>query len=375
MALATGSALSQTYEIIDPGPGGQSSPAIAVSADGSVIAGGTSQPEGSRAYRWTEADGLVVLPATPGGEYMVNVDDMSPDGSLIVGRTLLADGLLALMWTEAGGTQVIDLPGVSTSDYYIRANAAGNDGVISGNISAKFNGGGGPFEDRSFLRLPDGSFSLLELAPSGNKTSSRAVTPDGSVVVGAADLTQPLDDFHRFHPYRWTSEGADLLDGPSERLEGTATDITPDGSFIVGYHIRLTESGAFAGSPRLWFRWSEESGVEDLPVLTGQDAGSGYVGALESPVKVSADGSVVVGRMSSGDASRQVPAIWREGVGTENLLRVLREEYGLDVQETFPARSDVTGISDDGTVIIGYTSKGMGWRAVIPPRVLRVTAT
>lgn len=63
------------------------SSAQAVSADGSVVVGrGTgASPYDSRAFRWTEAGGMVAL-VDPAGELLeAQAFDISADGSVIVG--------------------------------------------------------------------------------------------------------------------------------------------------------------------------------------------------------------------------------------------------------------------------------------------------
>src|SRR4029453_18708699 len=89
-----------------PNPGGfTSSQALAVSMDGSVIAGASLRPaslnEDGSPFRWTQATGLVYpgsLGGTEGGESFA----LSPDGSIMVGFASSPDfNYDAFKWTAA----------------------------------------------------------------------------------------------------------------------------------------------------------------------------------------------------------------------------------------------------------------------------------
>src|SRR5262245_27089410 len=62
-------------------PGGVSSSAGGVSADGSVVVGGSD----GQAFRWTEAGGMVGLGDIPGGLVQSSGAAVSGDGSAVVG--------------------------------------------------------------------------------------------------------------------------------------------------------------------------------------------------------------------------------------------------------------------------------------------------
>jgi len=65
-----------------PGDASGSSEAFAVSADGSVVAGGGQGAFGSRAFRWTASGGIVDL--QPNGS-ISEASGISADGSVVVG--------------------------------------------------------------------------------------------------------------------------------------------------------------------------------------------------------------------------------------------------------------------------------------------------
>jgi probable HAF family extracellular repeat protein len=74
-----------------------SGPATGVSADGSVIIGhGNSVGGRSKAFRWTQSDGIVSLGSLTSSSF---ANDVSSDGSIIVGNS----GFQAFRWTQADG--------------------------------------------------------------------------------------------------------------------------------------------------------------------------------------------------------------------------------------------------------------------------------
>ena len=92
--------------------------ASAVSADGSIVAGGTEFDPGNRmqAWRWTKETGVVAIPALP-GSLQTHANGMTPDGRVIVGQSGIDDVLggngrfgfgQPFRWTESTGTEVLD---------------------------------------------------------------------------------------------------------------------------------------------------------------------------------------------------------------------------------------------------------------------------
>ncbi len=86
----------------------------AVSGDGLTITGKASSDQGTRAFRWTEMTGFVVLGSLPGGGGGLG-EDISADGAVIVGRASSPESepnAQAFRWTaETGMVGLGDLPG------------------------------------------------------------------------------------------------------------------------------------------------------------------------------------------------------------------------------------------------------------------------
>jgi probable HAF family extracellular repeat protein len=83
--------------------------AAGVSGDGTVVVGhsGFSSDSGViyKAFRWTEASGMVGLGELPGGDFGNYAQGVSGDGSTVVGYSATSSSNEAFLWTSAGGMQ------------------------------------------------------------------------------------------------------------------------------------------------------------------------------------------------------------------------------------------------------------------------------
>ena len=152
----------------------------------------------------------------------------------------------------------------------------------------------------------------------GNDSDARAVSADGSVVVGAAD-----DANGNPRAFRWTAATGIQDLGTLGGDWSEATDVSADGSVIVGWSYD-------GNSIYRAFKWTEASGLQDL--------GTGDY----SKVAVSANGSVIV---INKDASA---FRWTQAGGLQDLGTL---------GGTWASGSDV---SADGSYISGssYNSSG-----------------
>ena len=98
-------------------PGGSfgTSEANGVSADGSVVVGVSQSANGSEAFRWTQATGMVGLGDLSGGSFNSVAYGVSADGSVIVGSGKSAIGDEAIIWNSSQGMR--SLKEVLTNDY------------------------------------------------------------------------------------------------------------------------------------------------------------------------------------------------------------------------------------------------------------------
>ncbi len=171
------------------------------------------------------------------------------------------------------------------------------------------------------------SFQGLGDLPGGTFNSdARAVSPDGSIVLGSG---KPASGSSAFI---WTQ-----IDGL------TVQSIFPVGNFTDGSPIAVSADNlVFAGtgtstSGSEAFRWSTADGIIGLGDLSG--------GIFSSQASaMSADGSVVVGKSIVGPFSTDTEAfIWTSSGGI----------IGLGDLPSGPFESEATGVSADGTIVVG----------------------
>jgi uncharacterized membrane protein len=127
VALCPALALAQaSFQGLGLLPGAPAGGAIAVSADGSVVAGGNGTIGNyQRIFRWTAAGGLQEVPPPPGATG-ATVAGMSLDGQFIVG----AAAGLGYRWSQAAGHEIITPPpGVTSLAVTL---VSGDGGTVSG---------------------------------------------------------------------------------------------------------------------------------------------------------------------------------------------------------------------------------------------------
>lgn len=161
----------------DP-PDARSSVASVVSADGSVIAG-VADVDGVRsvAFRWTEAQGMQVLPSPEGAAWM-KIGAISADGAPIVGAASADNGQSSrpFRYSEELGMELIDVPG---RVLHAEAIGVGDDNVVLGTA-----------DDRGFVWSDENGFAYLDevLEGSGIRTGPElrvmALSGDGAFVAG-----------------------------------------------------------------------------------------------------------------------------------------------------------------------------------------------
>lgn len=153
-----------------------------------------------------------------------------------------------------------------------------------------------------------------------------AVSGDGSTVVGQA-ITSPI-----VRPFRWKNGVVEAaVNQPPTWTRGSATEVSTDGSVIVGYGA----AGSLISDYRP-FRWEGNQVTVLDPLPGGDDSGWAY--------SVTGDGSVVVGT-SSGYIASNEGFRWENGV-TELIPMPTGAVLPMD-------------ISPDGQVIVGVLAVAM----------------
>lgn len=256
-------------------------------------------------------------------------------GSVIVTTTR---SWQASRWTnETGLIGIGDLPG---GDVYSIASGISNDGSV---IIGQSKSGSG-FEAYRWTETT-GMIGLGDLPGGTFDSRGFGVSNDGQFVVGQSTSTYGREAF------LWTeSSGMIGLGSFEESLESSAYAITDDGSIVVGR--------CYSGRDEA-FMWTEATGMIGLGDLPG--------GIVSSWARdVTGDGSIIIG-CSQTDIGWE-SFIWDQAHGMRNLEEILESDYGLDL--TGWTLTWASGISDDGTVIVGrgYNPAGEreAWVATIP---------
>jgi probable HAF family extracellular repeat protein len=301
-------------------PGGTFySSATGVSADGTVVVGTASAASGNQAFRWTLSSGMVGLGGTS------TAADVSANGSVIVGQR----GSEAFRWTQATGA--VGLGDFPRGLFQSAANAVSADGsVVVGRGASETCGRGGCRNTFPAFRWTH-STGMVALGIG----TAMDISADGSVIVGGSSQAA-----------RWTQDsvGESLGDLPGGSVNSFAWGVSADGSVVVG--TGNSESGLEA------FRWTRDSGMVGLGVLSGFD--------FSVADDLSADGSVVVGYVGVGAETHAGAFIWDGTRGMRNLRDELIVDLGLGANLAGWTLKHASAISADGRVIVGYGTNPAG---------------
>jgi len=282
--------------------GDATSEALAVSDDGSVVAGAS----GAKAARWVNGSGWQDLSGGLPAADDSRANGVSADGSAVVGEYMspfMGAATGAFVWRQVGGTSLYlqDTVPILSS-----ISGISSDGLV---MSAWT----GPYDAPWALRFTEsGSQMLTQLSgvycDCGD--SAEAISADASTIVG-----QSLGQAFRWQSGTGTVGLGFLAPVESQTFNNVFSSglaASADGRVVVG-----TSSELFCDPfPNCWederaFVWTQSRGMLDLRdelVALGLDL-SGWT--LVAATGVSADGSVIVGRgiNPSGD-----PEAWRAEV-------------------------------------------------------------
>ncbi len=327
------------------GPGATGSVINGLSRDGTTAVGFSNSPVpgGGEAFHWTFNGGIVGIGVGPSQQSIAY--GVSNGGSVITGDAIGVSGSQSFAWNAPNTFTVIgDIPGGGDNSL---ARAVSADGTtIVGQGSS--NGG-----LEAYRWSQQGGFEPLGFLPGGDGYSlAFDVSTDGNVVVGESD-SQDAVCFACPEAFRWTPGGGmqALGDLPGGEFRSSARATNPDGTVIVGQS--LSGDGGEA------FRWTDSTGMVGIGDLDG--------GAFESRANgVSADGSMIVGQ---GSGENGVTAtIWTEETGMITIEQLVTGQLGLDI--TGWQLIEATGISDDGSIIVGNginpAGGNEGWAVRVP---------
>ncbi len=247
--------------------------ALAVSSNGSVVAG--NAPKGSNsfgAFRWTAAKGMIALPVA-----LQFGNAVTSDGNMVAGGDVWwkASGQTGKFGPFSGNqdqTQAFGLTGTGSATMAVGAALKGSD-----NNGATLH---------AFTWTPAGGLQDLGLT-TGTQSIAIAISADGTVVVGEA-----TDASGFWRAFRWTAstgmQDIGTLGGP----ESVGYAVNQDGSVIVGTSLNSSLSDSNDA-----FIWTATSGMQSLRSVlqaNGVHSADAWV-QVTSATGVSADGTIITG--------------------------------------------------------------------------------
>jgi probable HAF family extracellular repeat protein len=290
---------------------GDRAAALAVNRDGTVVVGEWDH----RAFRWTQAGGMVSIGFLNGGS-SAKATGVSADGSVIVGVArdgAAANATRAFRWTEASG--MVSLGVLNGGDHSLANGISSNGTTIVG--IAKDGTSGGQF--RAFRWTADSGIQSLGVLNRGTFSEALAVSSDGKVVVGTSNVGDVTSSFQGF---RWTQATgmqtigdwlrAHSVSVPAD-IATTAEGTNADGSVVVGlsngfaYIARVVENGGEG----------ENGGDGGSGLITLQDLSTSLAGNTASPAQAAGLADLVLHGAHSRPLARRVEpqksCVWISG--------------------------------------------------------------
>jgi len=296
IALFTTAAEGARFVPLGQLAGSSNSQAQDISADGTIVVGTHS---GSKAFRWTQATGIVYLGDGPfaGTSFPTNyANAISGDGTVIVGS--YAAG--AFKWTEAGGVEALP-PRLNP------AHGVSYDGSIVVGLNIPYQPSGYDYD----------------------------VSWDGRVVVGQG-YSEAYREEAGVHTWLGDLPGSDFGSG--------AYAVSPDGAIAVGYGTTLVNEGGQQISTALPIRWTEPEGM----VALGQWHYGNARDISAGKIVIVGEGSVLKGTGYDRKAFRWTPATAMESI--DELLLA----QGINVAALGWTLSDAVATSANGRIIAGW---------------------
>jgi probable HAF family extracellular repeat protein len=189
--------------------------------------------------------------------------------------------------------------------------------------------------------MADGDIALLGALPNAPLNASgpaTGVNADGTVAVGAsvaADVTNTI-------AYRWTATGGMATLGTLAGDDNSrALGVSGDGKVAVGFSVNAASFRTTFVTANHAFRWTQTGGMVNLGALAGDNSSQANA--------TSFDGGVVVGTSSNSDLTHPHVEGWR-WTQAGGLV-------GMGFFANGGVSSTATGVSSDGSVIVGKSAR------------------
>jgi probable HAF family extracellular repeat protein len=285
-------------------------------ASTALVAASLALTAPARAAEFDQFMGLGTL-AGGTGSYAYGV---SADGTAVVGYSDTAGGFHAFRWSAGTMTDLGTLGGTGGG-----ANGVSADGTVVVGSSTTVG-----FNNHAFRYSGTTMTDLGTLG--GNNSQAYGVSADGAVVVGYSATVGG-----KYHAFRYSGTTmTDLGTLGGTNINSFAYAVSADGTVVVGY-------SDFAGGGNAYhaFRYSGTT-MTDLGTLGG---------TVSNAKAVSANGAVVVGDSPTVFGGPFEAFRWRQDTGMKSMASLLTAS---NVNITGWQLTGATGVSADGTVIVGY---------------------
>ncbi|MBS7559815.1 HAF repeat-containing protein [Pseudomonas sp. RC4D1] len=306
-----------TIDLSSSNPG--FSMAFGVSADGRLVAiNVTSDTNEDRAFKYSDETGMVDL-GTLGGDYAF-AHAISADGNVVVGKAATPDSIHAFKHSDATGMIDLGTLGGAASS----ANGVSADGAVVVGDSLNLQGNMRAFKHTEATGMVD--LGTLNASNSG-KSYASAVSGDGRVVVGQADIDTVSGIQHAFKH----TDASGMVDlGTLGGESSLALGVSADGQVVVGSSETIT--GATQA-----FKHTDANGMVELASWGGNS----------SAYAASADGSVIVGSAITAQ-------------GDSHAFRHTDAGGMIDMGTLGGQHSAASAVSADGNIVVGLSLTASG---------------
>ncbi|GJQ28874.1 MAG: hypothetical protein HBSAPP03_07580 [Phycisphaerae bacterium] len=235
----------ETLGLLAPYP---QSTALDASFDGSVVVGradadASGSPSG--AFRWTAATGMVDLGRVRPTHFNVRAQAVSDDGNVIVGTSSDFDTFDAFIWTSTLGMQALPQFANEPNATYGANGMNGTGSIVVGQWNQNQNG------SRMAMWRDGQIFDLGR--PTGFTAVARAVNTDGTVVVGTLSGTtagiwtpergpETLAAYLAYHSIA-VPAGVNLVEARAVSADGRTIDGWTGGAVSQGFVVTIPSPG------------------------------------------------------------------------------------------------------------------------------------
>jgi len=292
----------------------------------------------------------------------LKINGSSADGAYIVGQYLDGNGdKIAMRWDITGADPLEDLGELLTGAIQSEAHAASGDGsVVVGD--SKVEDPNNPAKDvKEAFRWEDGvmtGLGFLEDPTVKFESVATAVSDDGLVVAGRSKVTDPNNGTKSVkEAFIWEDDvmtGLGFLADDGIDYESEALGISGDGFVVVG-KAKNTDPNDATKSVKEAFVW--EDGV-----MTGLGFLQDDTDKVESEATAASyDGSTLVGTSKVDDPNKPSKSVKQAFIWQDDTMTGL----GFLADAAGPFESKATGVSADGSVVVGGSKTADGKEAFV----------